>query len=72
MIKLIKFDINSRENNQNIETIYDKRYETTVLKNSATNEIYKAYFKIMPSGKQFDSLKYRLFINDVEMELLIK
>ncbi len=52
------------------EIISSERYSVTVIRNAATNQVIEAYFEILPSGRKFDGLTFRLFINGVERRFL--
>lgn len=64
------FEIRLRKNDEYVDTFEDLRYSVTVVRNAATNEVYQTYFELLPSGKKFDGLVYKLFINGVEKEFL--
>ncbi|MBK9257282.1 MAG: hypothetical protein IPM42_17555 [Saprospiraceae bacterium] len=64
------FEIRLRENDQKVITLTDLRYSITVLRNSSTNEVIEAYFEILPSGRKFDGLTFKLIINGVERRFL--
>lgn len=64
------FEIRLRENDQHVVTLEDSRYSVTTFRNAVTNEVYEAYFEILPSGRKFDGLTFKLFINGIENKFL--
>jgi len=64
------FEIRLRNNDQHVATFEDLRYSITVHRDAPTNNLISAYFEILPSGRKFDGLTFKLFINGVERKFL--